>query len=248
MLEFDRSTYHYKSRRREQAGLEARIKEICATRIRYGYWRVHVLLRREGWEINLKKTHRIYNELGLQLRNKTPKRRVKAKLRDDRRAASTSNEIWATDFVHDQLATGQRIRVLTVVDTFSGSRPSSIQGSAIGPKTWLRPLKAHRAVEDEGRDHASHRQAGDESGRFPVTMRDADAQSFASAATAMGSSHFGRGPGLIDEDEMLGIEIELLLEPGLAALQDVRAILFAGVRGLFLRVMAWRAKKRRIVP
>jgi putative transposase len=78
VLEFDRSTYHYKSRRREQAGLEARINEICATRVRYGYRRVHVLLRREGWEINLKKTHRIYNELGLQLRNKTPKRRVKA--------------------------------------------------------------------------------------------------------------------------------------------------------------------------
>jgi hypothetical protein len=62
------------------------MREICATRVRYGYRRVHVLLRREGWEINLKKTHRIYNELGLQLRNKTPKRRVKAKLRDDRRS------------------------------------------------------------------------------------------------------------------------------------------------------------------
>jgi hypothetical protein len=47
---------HYKSRRREQAGLEARIKEICATRVRYGYQRVHVLLRREAWEIDLKKT------------------------------------------------------------------------------------------------------------------------------------------------------------------------------------------------
>jgi putative transposase len=92
--------------------------------VRYGYRRVHVLLRREGWEINLKKTHRIYNELGLQLRNKTPKRRVKAKLRDDRRAASTSKEIWAMDFVHDQLATGQKIRVLTVVDTFSRFSPA----------------------------------------------------------------------------------------------------------------------------
>jgi putative transposase len=124
VLEFDRSTYHYKSRRREQAGLEARIKEICAARVRYGYRRIHILLRREGWEINLKKTHRIYNELGLQLRNKTPKRRVKAKLRDDRRAASTSNEVWAMDFVHDQLATGQKIRVLTVVDTFSRFSPA----------------------------------------------------------------------------------------------------------------------------
>jgi hypothetical protein len=96
--------------------LEARIKEICQTRVRYGYRRVHVLLRREGWEINLKRTHRIYNELALQLRNTTPKRRVKAKLRDDRRAASTSNDVWAMDLVHDQLATGQKIRVLTVVD------------------------------------------------------------------------------------------------------------------------------------
>ena len=124
VLEFDRSTYHYKSRRREQAGVEARIKEICQTRVRYGYRRVHVLLRREGWEINLKRTHRIYNELGLQRRNKTPKRRVKAKLRDDRRAASTSNDVWAMDFVHDQLATGQKICVLTVVDTFSRFSPA----------------------------------------------------------------------------------------------------------------------------
>jgi putative transposase len=90
---------------------------------RYGYRRVHVLLRREGWPTNVKKTCRIYNELGLQLRNKTPKRRVKAKLRDDRRPATAPNETWAMDFVHDQLATGKKIRVLTVVDTFSRFSP-----------------------------------------------------------------------------------------------------------------------------
>jgi putative transposase len=60
--------------------------------VRYGYRRVHVLLRREGWKINHKKTHRVYNELDLQLRNKTPKRRVKAKLRDDRKLAAQPNE------------------------------------------------------------------------------------------------------------------------------------------------------------
>ena len=123
VLEMDTSTYHYKSRRREQAGIEARIREICETRVRYGYRRVHVLLRREGWEINMKRTHRIYNNLGLQLRNKTPKRRVKAKLREDRCAASRVNDVWAMDFVHDQLATGRKIRVLTVIDTFSRFSP-----------------------------------------------------------------------------------------------------------------------------
>jgi putative transposase len=63
--------------------------------------------------------HHIYRELGLQLRNKTPKRRVKAKLREDRRPATRSNETWAMDFVHDQLVTGRKLRVLIIVDAFS---------------------------------------------------------------------------------------------------------------------------------
>ncbi len=124
MFLFDTSTYHYKSRRSGQAELEHRIKEICQTRVRYGYRRVHVLLRREGWHINLKKVHRIYREFGLQLRAKTPKRRVKAKLRDDRKNATQPNETWAMDFVHDQLAMGRKIRILTVVDTFSRYAPA----------------------------------------------------------------------------------------------------------------------------
>jgi len=57
------------------------------------------------------------------LRNKVPKRRVKAELRDDRTIAVHINETWAIDFVHDQLATGKKIRVLTVVDTFSRFSP-----------------------------------------------------------------------------------------------------------------------------
>lgn len=116
---FDRSTFHYKSRRTDQVAVAERIREICETRVRYGYRRVHVLLEREGWNINIKKVYRIYRELGLQLRNKTPKRRVKAKLRDDRAEAVGPNEVWAMDFVPDQLATGKKLRILSVVDTFS---------------------------------------------------------------------------------------------------------------------------------
>ena len=116
---FDRSTFHYQSRRTDQAAVAKRIREICETRVRYGYRRVHVLLDREGWGINVKKVYRIYKELGMQLRHKTPKRRVKAKLRDDRTVAVGPNDVWAMDFVHDQLATGKKLRVLTVVDTFS---------------------------------------------------------------------------------------------------------------------------------
>jgi putative transposase len=123
VLLVDTSTYHYKPRRRGQADLEKRIKEIAETRMRYGYRRVHVVLQREGWMINIKRTYRLYSGLGLQLRNKTPKRRVKAKLREDRCPASQPNQTWAMDFVHDQLAMGKKIRVLTVVDIFSKFSP-----------------------------------------------------------------------------------------------------------------------------
>ena len=87
VLEFDTSTDHYKSRHGDQAGIAARNKDICAKRVRYGYRRVHVMLKREGWDVNMKRIYRIYRDLALQLRNKTPKRRVKAKLREDRAAA-----------------------------------------------------------------------------------------------------------------------------------------------------------------
>ena len=68
-------------------------KRIRETRVRYGYRRVHVLLDREGWGINVKKVYRIYKELGMQLRHKTPKRRVKAKLRDDQAVAVGPNDV-----------------------------------------------------------------------------------------------------------------------------------------------------------
>jgi len=112
----DRSTYHYRCRRPDQAPLRQRIREIAKTRVRYGYRRVHVLLRREGWAINHKRTRRLYREEGLQLRNKNPKRKVAAKLRDDRVMATAPNECWAMDFMADQLFDGRKLRVLTIVD------------------------------------------------------------------------------------------------------------------------------------
>lgn len=123
-LRFDCSSYHYQSRRTDPAALKARIKEICETRVRYGYRRVHVILDREGWRHSIKKTYSVYRAMGMQLRNKTPKRRVKAKLREDRAEAVRPNDVWAMDCVHDQLALGQKLRILTVVDTHSRFCPA----------------------------------------------------------------------------------------------------------------------------
>lgn len=121
--------------------MKKRIKEVAETRVRYGYRRVHVLLKREGWAVNGKRIYRLYRELGLQLRKRSAKRRVRAKLREGRCAASCSNEVWAMDFVHDQLATGSKLRILTVVDTFSRFSP------AVVPRFSFRAADVVEALE-----------------------------------------------------------------------------------------------------
>ncbi|WP_294213359.1 IS3 family transposase [uncultured Sphingomonas sp.] len=122
------STQRYQSRRLDQAGLKMRIKDLAATRVRYGYRRIHVLLRRQGWEISHKRTHRLYRELGLQLRNKTSKRKVKAKLRNDWTPATAPNDCPSMDFRSDQLFDGRKIRVLWR-RVYSEHRPHSSLGN-----------------------------------------------------------------------------------------------------------------------
>ena len=108
----------------------------------------------------------------------------------------------------------------------------------------LEGVAVDRAVEDEGRHDPVLPQPGHEGGRLPVAVRDAGAQALASRRPPVASGHVGGGPGLVDEHQALGVEVELVLEPGLAPLQDVRAVLLGGVRRLFLRVILWRRQKR----
>jgi putative transposase len=124
VLRFQKSSYFYRARRASQAGLKKRIQEIAATRVRYGYRRIHVLLRREGWLVNAKRVYRLYVEIGLQIRHKRPKRKVSAKLREDHRSPTAPNEVWGMDFLSDQLFDGRKIRVLTIVDAYSKVSPA----------------------------------------------------------------------------------------------------------------------------
>ena len=114
-----RATWYYRSRKDEQAALRMRIKDIAAARVRYGYMRIHVLLRREGWQINHKRTYRIYCEEGLHLRAKRPRKRVAASPRVGRAEITGLNECWSMDFVSDTLFDGRRYGALTIVDNFS---------------------------------------------------------------------------------------------------------------------------------
>jgi len=121
--------------------LKERIRETCETHVRYGYRRVYYILRHHGWGVNMKKAYRLYKELSLQLRNERSKRRVKAKLREDRSMAIRPNDVWAMFFIQNQLATGRKLRILTVVDTFSRLSPVIDPRFSYRGKMWSQRLK-----------------------------------------------------------------------------------------------------------
>jgi len=114
-----RSTQRKPSRRDPRLELRQRMHEIAQTRIRYGYRRIQIMLRREGWPISRNLVYRLYREEGLALRSKRPRRRKMIVHREARVKPSHPNQVWSLDFVHDQLSGGQKFRILTVVDVYS---------------------------------------------------------------------------------------------------------------------------------
>jgi putative transposase len=114
-----RSTIRYPCRqRRDDAALRARLRELAIQRPRFGYRRLHVLLRREGIIVNHKRIARLYREEGLAVRGR--KRKSLTPVRRGRPTAPQGgNEQWALDFLQDALASGRRLRVLSVIDVFT---------------------------------------------------------------------------------------------------------------------------------
>ena len=113
---FHRSSQRYKSRGDPQTELRIRLKDLAASRVRYGYRRLHVLLLREGYRLNHKRTYRLYREEGLSIRSKTPKRKRAWRYRSGRPEIAGANQCWAMDFMSDALFDGRPFRLLTVVD------------------------------------------------------------------------------------------------------------------------------------
>jgi putative transposase len=115
LLQISRALYRYQSRRPACAALRERIAEIAAVKRRYGYRRMHVLLRREGWRVNRKLTYRLYREAGLAVRRRKRKR-IGPFERKPLPKPTAANRSWSMDFVSDGLADGRRIRCLAIVD------------------------------------------------------------------------------------------------------------------------------------
>jgi putative transposase len=111
-----RSTVRYQPRRTDDAVLVARLQELARQRPRFGYRRLHALLRREGEVVNHKRVYRVYRAAGLAVPRRKRKR-VAVRRGPALRIGTRPNEHWSLDFMSDTLSTGRRLRTLSVLDT-----------------------------------------------------------------------------------------------------------------------------------
>ena len=96
----NRGTLRYVGRRDDQLALRRRLRELAAVRVRFGYRRLTVLLRREGWNVNAKRVWRLYREEGLTVRTKRRKK-LAGRARVPPSRATAPQDRWSMDFVHN---------------------------------------------------------------------------------------------------------------------------------------------------
>ncbi|WP_156356209.1 IS3 family transposase [Sphingomonas sp. Leaf22] len=135
----DRTSMRYRSCRADDGDLRSRLCELAQQRRRFGYRRLHILLRRDGITINRKKTQRLYREEGLTVRRRKGRKRAVG-ARAPAPVLALPNQRWSLDFVHDQLATGRRFRVLNVVDDVTRECLAAVVDTSISGRRVVREL------------------------------------------------------------------------------------------------------------
>jgi len=125
LMGMHRGSWRYQPRERNDAELRARLRELAAERVRFGYRRLWAMLRREKnadgtrrWVVNHKRVHRIYREEGLAMRRKEAKR-LRAIARTPRERPTGANQVWTMDFTKDRLASGRSFRTLNLMDGYT---------------------------------------------------------------------------------------------------------------------------------
>jgi putative transposase len=139
LMEIAVCSYRYRSTRSD-AALRERLVELARKKPRWGYRRLHILLTGNGERVNHKRVFRVYQEAGLAVRRKTRKRLVREGL--SRPALTGANQEWALDFVHDAVASGRAIRVLTVEDEYTRECPALEVDTSMASRRVTRVLEA----------------------------------------------------------------------------------------------------------
>jgi len=158
LMEIPRMSCRYKSRR-DDSGLRERLLEMAREKPRYGYRRLHVLLRRDGAErVNHKRVRRVYRELGLSVR-RTRRKRLQRMLRP-RAVLTGPNQEWAIDFASDVAANSQRVRIFSVVDSFTRECLALEVDTSMPSRRITRALR--QVIEGRGRPQAIRSDNGPE--------------------------------------------------------------------------------------
>ena len=153
----------YRSCRPDDADLRSKLRDLAHQRRRFGYRRLHILLRRDGILINRKKTQRLYREEGLTVRRRRGRKRAVG-TRAPAPILALPNQRWSLDFVHDQMATGRRFRVLNIVDDVTRECLAAIPDTSISGRRVIRELteliakrgKPRTIVSDNGTELTSN--------------------------------------------------------------------------------------------
>jgi putative transposase len=163
LLAFDRSVGRYKPKTKENEYLKSKIVSIAHERKRFGYRRIHIMLKREGFKVNHKRVYRLYRETGLKVRHRGGRKRALGS-RMAVEVLTKANQRWSLDFVSDALADGRRLRILTIVDDFTREClkmvvDTSINGIRVARE--LSDLLVHREspnviLSDNGTEFTSH--------------------------------------------------------------------------------------------
>ena len=132
----DPRVYRYRASRGDDTVLRVRLRELSSERRRFGYRRLHLLLRREGFEVNWKRLYRIYSEEKLTVRKRGGRKRALG-TRAPMTIPQGANQRWSLDFVSDTLSDGRRFRILCVIDDFSRECLATVVNTHSRESAWL---------------------------------------------------------------------------------------------------------------
>lgn len=139
VLKIDRSSMRYRRRRADDGPLRAKIREIASERRRFGYRRIHLMLKRRGEIMNLKKLRRLYREERLQVKRRGGRKRALGTRRPIL-LPDAPNRRWSLDFVSDAFTDGRRFRIFAVVDDFTRECLSLVADTSISGRRVAREL------------------------------------------------------------------------------------------------------------
>lgn len=147
VLQVDRSSIRYQSKRSDDTELRTAIKRVAGERRRFGYRRINVMLQREGIHVNHKKLRRIYAEEKLQVRRRGGRKRALG-TRRPMEVPDGARQRWSLDFVSDAFTDGRRFRILTVIDDFTKENVALIADTSISGMRVTRELD--RVIAERG--------------------------------------------------------------------------------------------------